>query len=348
VARGATLMAAPGNNPPFDPLYLHEPVEHRVQLPVLGIPVRFATNDPMILSIVEDVFGHWRGASIEDPAPPGQGVDIRLFLQDGDEGPAAEPLVTFRAPDPMRWIVHTPGSFALADLERRVGVAYVTRTLLADRVRFRVSVLQFLVLIILTVEDRTPVHAAMIGSGDVAVLLAGKSGTGKSTLAYAASKAGLDVYSDDAAYIQLEPRRVWGGDPAALLLRDVAGRFPELAGAQTAMFPTGKHKMIAAFPALAGRRRWVSRAGVCVLDRGEGPVRLERIGAGDIRAILTHDPAGAGSRFGVRLEQAAAWLSAPGGWRLTLSTDPTEAVPYLKQLLKEIQAGGPDGEAAFA
>jgi hypothetical protein len=336
-------MTATGNNPPYDPLYLHEPLEHRVQFPVLGITVRFATNDAGVLDVVEDVFGHWRDAGMGDPAPPGQGVDIRLFLQDGDEGPSAEPTVSFRAPDPMRWIVHTPGSFAVADLERRVGVAYITRTLLADRVRFRVSVLQFLVLIILTVEDRTPVHAAMIGSGDVAVLLAGKSGSGKSTLAYAASKAGLEVYSDDAAYIQLEPRRVWGGDPAALLLRDVAGRFPELAGAQTAMFPTGKHKMIAAFPAVSGRRRWVAKVGVCVLARGEGPVGLAPIGADEVRAILTYDPAGAGSRFGARLEQAAEWLAAPGGWRLSLSNDPTEAIPYIRQLLNEIGAGAAAG-----
>jgi serine kinase of HPr protein (carbohydrate metabolism regulator) len=50
----------------------------------------------------------------------------------------------------------------------------------------------------------------MIGTGGAALLLAGSAGSGKSTLAYAASKAGLEVFSDDAAYIQLEPRRVWG------------------------------------------------------------------------------------------------------------------------------------------
>jgi hypothetical protein len=161
-------------------------------------------------------------------------------------------------------------------------------------------------------------------------------------LAYAAAQAGLDVLSDDAAYIQMEPRRVWGGDPAALLLRESARLFPELAGTQAALFPSGKHKMIVPFPEVASRRRWVARAGVCVLARGEGPVGLARIGADEVRAILTYDPAGAGSRFGARLEEAAAWLSAPGGWKLSLSSDPREAIPYLGQVMEEIRAGGPN------
>lgn len=331
-------MRAHGN-PPYDPLYLQKPLEHQVELPVLGIPVRFATNDHAILELVEEVFGHWRGADDGGVMPPSAGVDIRLFLQPGDEGPAAEPLVWFRAPDPMRWIVHTPGSVALADLERRVGVGYVTRPLVADRVRFRVSILQFLVLIILTIEDRTPVHAAVIGNGDSALLLAGASGTGKSTLAYAASKAGLDVLSDDAAYVQLKPHRVWGSGPSVLLLREAAERFPELGGAPTALFPTGKRKMIVKSGSATGGKRWVSKAGVCVLARSNGPVQVKRIGADEIRAILSYDPAGAGGRFGARLAEAAEWLAAPGGWQLSLSADPNEAIPFINELLRTIARG---------
>jgi hypothetical protein len=43
-------MPVPGNNPPYDPLYLHEALEHRGQLPVLGMQARFATNDGMVLN----------------------------------------------------------------------------------------------------------------------------------------------------------------------------------------------------------------------------------------------------------------------------------------------------------
>src|SRR5690242_12782243 len=102
-----------------DSLYLHEPLEHRVEFPVLGIPVRFATNDREILDFVRAVFGHWRGADL-GPASTrtSVGLDIRLYLHDGDEGPDEELRLTYRAPDPMQWFVHTPGSFGVADLER--------------------------------------------------------------------------------------------------------------------------------------------------------------------------------------------------------------------------------------
>ena len=328
--------------PPYDPLYLQEPLEYRVEFPVLGLPVRFATNDRAILDRVEEVFGHWRGADTV-ASPPSAGLDIRLFLHEGDEGPGKEARVTFRAPDPMRWMVHTPGSFGIADLERRVGVAYVTRALVDDRARFRVCILEFMVLIILTIEDRTPIHAAMIGTSGAALLLAGSAGSGKSTLAYAASKAGLDVFSDDAAYIQLDPRRVWGSGASVLLLPDAAARFPELAGVRTTLFPTGKHKMMVVPGGVARSKAWVPRAGVCLLARSSGPVRLTRIGPEEIKEILTRDPAGAGSRFGARLEKAAAWLAAPGGWRLALSSDPTEAISYLRQLLEEVESGAGAG-----
>lgn len=327
----------------YDPLYLQEPLEHRVEFPVLGIPVRFATNDRAILDSVETVFGHWRNADAAPPPPvPSPGLDIKIYLHDGDEGPDAEPMLRYRAPDPMRWIVHTPGSFGLADLERLEGVAYVTRTIVADRARFRICILQFLVLIILTIEDRTPLHAAIVGSGDAALLLAGSAGSGKSTLAYAASRAGLNVLSDDAAYVQLEPHRVWGSGPGVLLLAEAAARFPELAGTQTALFPTGKHKMVVA-ERVAIRKLWATRAGVCLLERSDGPVRLTRIAPEEIRAMLTKDPAGAGVRFGSRLEDAASWLSRSGGWRLTLSPDPAEAIPHVQQVLREIEAGAAAG-----
>src|SRR5204862_5381555 len=97
-----------------DPLLLLEPLEHRVVLPVLGIPVRFATNDREILDRIEETFGHWRGADADaDARSSGTGADMSIVLHDGDEGPG-EAAITYRAPDPLRWFVHTPGSFGVA------------------------------------------------------------------------------------------------------------------------------------------------------------------------------------------------------------------------------------------
>jgi hypothetical protein len=326
-------MASPVES--FDPLYLRVPLEHRVELPVLGIPVRFATNDRAVFDHIEAVFGHWRGVDAGSQPATGGGADMRLFVHDGDEGSDEEPAVTYRCPDPMHWMVHTPGSFGIADLDRQSGVAYLTRQLVGDEARFRVTILQFLVLITITVKDRTPFHAALVGRGDSALLLVGAAGTGKSTLAYAAAEAGWDVLSDDAAYVQLEPHRVWGTGSSVLLLDDTVHHFPELGGQPLTTFPTGKRKLIATASA-APPRRCVSRAGICVLERSGEPVHASPISAEEIQRILMYDPAGAGVRFGDRLPRAAAWLAAAGGWRLSLSPSPRDALPALEDMLAAV------------
>jgi hypothetical protein len=264
---------------------------------------------------------------------------MRLFVQEGDEGPAAEPVVTYRCPDPMHWMVHTPGSFGIADLDRQFGVAYVTRQLVDDEARFRVTVLHFLVLITITVKDRTPFHAAVIGRGNAALLLVGAAGTGKSTLAYAAAEAGWDVLSDDAAYVQLEPHRVWGTGSSVLLLDDAAEHFPELRGQRLTTFPTGKRKLVAR----AGggpARLWVQRAGICALERSGGPLSVSAISPDEVQRTLKYDQAGAGVRFGDRLPRAAAWLAAEGGWRLSLSSNPRDALPALEEMLATVELSG--------
>ena len=318
--------------PANDPLFLQEPLDHRVEIPVLGIPVRFASNDRGILNGVIEVFGHWQSS---DTGPPSTdpGADIRLFLHDGDEGPN-ERSITYRAPDPMRWIVHTPGSVGIADLERRTGHAWLTRALVDDRARFRVSILQFLVLIVITVRDRTPFHAALIAKEDEGLLLAGQAGVGKSTLAYYAWKSGLRVLSDDAAYVQLEPHRVWGSGPSVLLLEEVA-QHADLTHLESTLFPTGKRKVVVSPPDSGRTKGWVKRARVCVLSRTGGPARVERITSDEVVHTLAVDPSGSGDRFGARLADAARRLAAGGGWKLSLSSNPMEAIPFIREMLSE-------------
>ncbi len=43
-----------------DPLLRDVPLEHRVELPVLGIPVAYRTNSPDVLAVIEESYGVWR------------------------------------------------------------------------------------------------------------------------------------------------------------------------------------------------------------------------------------------------------------------------------------------------
>ena len=43
-----------------DPLLRDVPLEHRVELPVMGIPVEYRTNSPDGLAVIEESYGVWR------------------------------------------------------------------------------------------------------------------------------------------------------------------------------------------------------------------------------------------------------------------------------------------------
>jgi hypothetical protein len=73
------------------------------------------------------------------------------------------------------------------------------------------------------------VHAAAVGSGDGCVLLAGKTGTGKSWTALAASRSGLELLADDYSLLRPgSPTRVASVYSAAKTHEDALERLPFL------------------------------------------------------------------------------------------------------------------------
>src|SRR3989454_4431280 len=278
-----------------DVLYHGVPLRHVMELPVLGIPVRFESNSAAALAVVEEAFGIWRGLRTSPGLIAPLGVRVRLIVHDGDErdggGAASHAPVTCRMPDADRVIVHTPGSVGIADTRRQEATAYITPALLADRAHVRYVMIEGMTLTLVTTCDRYPVHAAAIARGHVALLLAGPPGTGKSTLAYQAHRKGLRVLSDDAAYVQLEPEfRLWGIPDRVHLLATASAHFPELAGRPPSFLANGDEKLVVrlpdAWPAPAAAGPVASRVGVCLLERsGDAPARAPAAAA-EVQAFL--------------------------------------------------------------
>ena len=316
-----------------DPLYRRAALRHQVSLPVMGVPVRFAASHPELLAPVEDAFGHWRGL---DPRAVSaeSGVDVHLILQGGAED--EPPEVTFRAADPLRWMFHTRGSMGLVDLERHAGAAWISRGLLEQGTAYRYAIVGFMTLLAVTMQERTPMHAALVAEGEVGLLLAGPTGSGKSTLAYAAARAGLRFLSDDAVYVQRDPWRIWREAPVSLLLDDVAKRYPDLKGQRASALPGNRTKVVVAMDTSPDPHPWVTRAGVCILERGNTKAAIEPVSAGEIRTVLRLDHIEDRDRYGSRLDEVAERLAGTGGWRLTLSRDPDEAIPLVRRALKEV------------
>jgi hypothetical protein len=322
-----------------NPLYQGVALRHVVDLPVLGVPVRFASNSAAALAVVEDAFGRWRALGAHPELIASEGAQVRLIVHEGFEGSGPHAPVTVRMPDPDRIIVHTPGSVGIADCARREATAYITPALLlADRAQVRYSMIEGLTLMLVTARDRYPVHAAAITRGPVALLLAGPPGSGKSTLAYQAFRHGLRVLSDDAAYIQLTPTfRLWGMLGPVHLLPDTCAHFPELAGQTPAWLANGSEKFMLSTAGTWTGPPVASRAGVCLLERNGGAASCARASATEVQTSLEAGLGVSRVRFGDALDDALGQLAARGGWRLSLSADPADALPFVDEMLTELE-----------
>lgn len=204
--------------------------------------------------------------------------------------------------------------------------------LLEEEHALRDEALGTLLLFLLTRNGRTPLHAAGVVMRDLAVLLLGPSGAGKSCLALAAARRGLQLLSDDTVYVQLQPElRVWAIPHAIHLL---PGDAPEGTGGALRL-RNGRLKH--AVPAGACERATAARsAALCLLARGPD-ARLERIGPDEVRAAAEALEPGF-DLLRTDIEAALARLGPSGGWRLTLSADPAEAIDLLIRNFDRLEA----------
>lgn len=310
---------------------------YSIELPVLGIATRFETNSRYVYDLVVEAFGSWRCLPYDAQVFPAGGLRLRIVVREGSEGGTGHAPVRYFIPDATREVMHSPGSVAISDPLRGESVAYVTTALASDRAHFRHTVLEGMTLALLSRFDRHPIHAAAIARGGRAVLLAAPTGTGKSTLAYTAYRAGLDVLADDHVWVQLTPAlRVWGWPGRVLLVPEVASMFPEAAGLGITWDGNGKHKLACHLDATASVGRHVAdRAVVCILERRRADATLERLTPAPLVETLTRQLTSGFDLFPERHDAVIRALTARGGWRLTLSDDPREALPLLEAMLDD-------------
>ena len=134
-----------------------------------------------------------------------------------------------------------------------------------------------------------PLHATTLVSPDRkrALALAGHSGAGKSTTAYALIRRGWMLLSDDLTRVTIETGEAvaWPGRDRIRLMDDACDRFG-IAKAALAPVPNWPGKF------LIEVARWnqpVRLAALVVLERGEGPFELDRLqGGGVVQALLEH------------------------------------------------------------
>lgn len=280
----------------------------------LGVMLRVQASHPRLIEAVATACRGW-----EAPTDP-HGPMLHLSLKVGPvpvdgTGPVVD---THGLHLSIRGDVE-----AHADAEHGDAWCRVANAEAFDDPGFREQVLDCLILWLLTRNGRTPIHASAFAAGSTAILLAGRSGSGKSCLALAAHSAGFPLLSDDTVYLETERRfRVWGIPRPVHLFPEDAPRREDA----PIRLRNGKRKRAIALPS-PPLPVTTDAASLCVLRRGD-------------RASLEWlDPAVALTALGplepgfdlltTDIEAGLRRLTRRGAWRLTLSAEPKEAIALL-------------------
>jgi hypothetical protein len=316
-----------------------------LELAVLGVPVRFESDSPLVISAIEAEYGYWRSvAASEFPDDHARAV-VRIGLDDvhteqpqRDRDRTATRLISPRWVAEDRIAIETPDITAISDWTRHRAAAQVSGRLLHGSERLPDGLLDTLTLFLLGRMDRQPLHAAAIGNGEAGLLLAGASGSGKSTLAYAAARAGLHALSDDAVYVQLDPLlRVWAMRSPIHLVPEAAPHFPELGAADPILRPNGKLKIAVALQS-SSALPFAERVGICLLTRGGSAAAPERMAPADVVQALTTALDPGFDRFADTIGNAIRRIAEGGAWRITVAGTPSATVEELAELLALVAA----------
>lgn len=213
--------------PADDPLLVLAPLPFDFVLYPYGVPVRIRTNSDLVAEAARHTWSSWT-RRFDVPC-----VEVRCLVDlesDADVNCSAPPVI--RAQGHLLTIAGASGNFACCDLSKAFSFGWITRAVAADTDYLRFYFLEAMVYCILSAKYMVFLHAACIASKGEAVLLAGDSGAGKTSLAYACALSGWTFISDDASVLWGdESNRLVLGDSRRFRFRDSAAYlFPELSG----------------------------------------------------------------------------------------------------------------------
>jgi hypothetical protein len=208
-----------------DPLRSTMPLPYQNIFFPYGFPALLKSND---LKIIQTAEACWNSHGNRFRVPP---IEMR-FVRSENYGRRTPPVPTFRAQATILTMIADANNFGCCDLAASFGFAFVTGAAVANRDYLRYHFLESMAYSLLDTRYVAMIHAACVGRGGHGILLAGESGSGKSSLAYACARRGWTYISDDASAIVLHGGgRTVVGNPHRFRFRPHAKLlFPELQG----------------------------------------------------------------------------------------------------------------------
>lgn len=305
-----------------------------IDVSVAGVTVRVTSNSR---DVIEAARRRFAAGGFHNAA---SACRLEVSVAAGSATAPAAIEVHWEFPGDDRAVVAAAGLSAEVGLESGIATVQVEDWFVRNAAQFRRTVLEGIVFMLLTRRDRHPVHASVLRVGDAALLLHGPSGVGKSTLAYAAWRAGVGVLADDVARVQLQPElRVWGDGVAARihLVEGARNQFAELPDHRPERISAdGLEKLVVDASQPGTPPPFVRAARICLLARHRGPVVVRDATPGEIRDTMLGARETAFDRAPAQRARVVDALASPGGWHLTLSADPSAALPHVQRMLAQI------------
>ena len=218
-----------------DPLLTRTPLDHEAEFYPYGFPTRIRSNSPVILRAAEASWGTYRKRFDATP------LDVRLLVSESESPGRVEPPV-FRSQGHLLSIAGDSENFACLDLRAGFSFGWVTANTAAGTEYLRQCFLDVMIYPLIEIRHLVTVHAACVIFREKGLLLAGDSGAGKSSLAYACARRGWTYVSDDAsAFVRASDKPRIIGHPQKFRFREPVGElFPEFRGLKSSIRAYGK------------------------------------------------------------------------------------------------------------
>jgi len=230
---GSTEAYSPSRSkviPCADPLHWGCPILFREKFIPLGTTIQVESNDETVIQAAEESFGRYG----EPPTAARPEILLQLCVDPERHDRHPWPNPCYRS---LKHIFHIgcgDANFAVADLDTGSAVGFVSREIVQERSFFRYTFLECLFHVLVVRLSHTPVHCSSVALNGRGVLVCGRSGAGKTTLAYACARSGMQVVSDDVVHLCTEPVNheivLWGNPWRLRLMPDAVHLFPELIG----------------------------------------------------------------------------------------------------------------------
>jgi hypothetical protein len=218
-----------------DPLLTRTPLEFEGLFYPYEFPVRIRSNSPIVLRAAEVSWGTYKKRF---DTPP---LDVRLLISESSSPGRLEPPI-FRSQGHLLSIVGDSENFACLDLNAGFSFGWVTANTAANTEYLRQCFLDVMIYPLIEIRHLVTVHAACVIHRGKGILLAGDSGAGKSSLAYACARRNFTYVSDDAsAFVRGSEKPIIIGHPQKFRFREPVGElFPEFRGLKSAVRAYGK------------------------------------------------------------------------------------------------------------